>query len=40
MNRITALLASLQFDDPSSNGHALDVDCAGELLAYKKLVPE
>ena len=40
MNHITLPLASLRFDGPRFDGHALDVDCVGELLAYKKLVLE
>lgn len=40
MNCPTVLLASLRFDGPRFDSHALDVDCVSELLAYKKLVLE
>lgn len=40
MSYITIPLASLRFDGPRFDRHTLDVDCVGELLAYKKLVFE
>lgn len=40
MSHMTVPLASLRFDGARFDGHALDVDCVGELLAYKKLVLE
>lgn len=40
MSHITLPLTSLRFDGPRFDGHALDVDCVGELLAYKKLLLE
>lgn len=40
MNCPTVLLASLRFDGPRFDSHALDVDCVSELLVYKKLVLE
>lgn len=40
MNPTTTLLATLKFDGKRFEHHALDVDCVGELAAYKKLVLE
>lgn len=40
MSHMTVPLASLRFDGPRFDNHALDVDCVSELLAYKKLVLE
>lgn len=40
MNPTTTLLATLTFDGKRFDNHALDVDCVGELTAYKKLVLE
>ena len=40
MNTTTIPLASLRFDGERFADHALDVDCVGELQAYKRLVME
>lgn len=40
MNPTKTLLATLTFDGKRFDNHALDVDCVGELIAYKKLVLE
>lgn len=34
------MLASLRFDGARFSGHALDIDCTRELLAYRSLVLE
>lgn len=38
MNTPANHLASLRFDGERFSGHALDVDCVGELTSYKRLV--
>ena len=40
MSTLTIPLASLRFDGERFADHALDVDCVGELAAYKRLVME
>ncbi|HUL68582.1 MAG TPA: hypothetical protein VLW55_28590 [Burkholderiaceae bacterium] len=40
MSKVTIPLASLRFEGPRFENHALDVDCVGELAAYKRLVLE
>jgi hypothetical protein len=40
MSTPTIPLASLRFDGERFEDHSLDVDCVGELAAYKKLVME
>ena len=40
MSTPTIPLASLRFDGARFDNHSLDVDCVGELVAYKRLVME
>jgi len=40
MSNPTIALASLRFEGTRFENHTLDVDCVGELVAYKKLVLE
>jgi hypothetical protein len=40
MSQITLLLATLRFEGRRFQNHALDVECVGELQAYKQLVVE
>ena len=37
---ITTDLASLRFDGKRFEGHALDVECTRELIAYRNLIVE
>ena len=39
-NETTIALASLRFDGKRFGGHALDVECTQELIAYRSLILE